>query len=152
MFKKVWLSLLLMGAVICAAAQSTRVRGIVQDAESGEALPFVSVYFDGTSIGISTDLDGRYSLETRDKDAKVLTASLIGYESQSVKVTQNVFSEINFSLKLDPRQLTAARVKPDDRYIKSILRKLDQSREANDPDNAPDWNARLLPIKASLQA
>ena len=143
MFKKVWLSLMLLGAVVCAAAQSTRVRGIVRDADTGEALPFVSVYFDGTAIGISTDLDGRYSLETRDTDAKVLTASLIGYESLSVNVQQGIFSEINFTLKLDPRQLKAARVKPDDRYIKSILRKLDQSREANDPDNAPDWNARL---------
>ena len=143
MFKKVWLSLVLLGAVICAAAQSTRVRGIVRDADTGEALPFVSVYFDGTTIGISTDLDGRYSLETRDKNVKVLTASLIGYESQSAEVNQGVFSEINFSLKIDPRQLTAARVKPDDRYIKSILRKLDQSREVNDPDNAPDWNSRL---------
>ena len=143
MFKKVWLTLVLMGAVIGAAAQSTRVRGIVRDAETGEPLPFVSVYFDGTTIGISTDLEGHYSLETRDPDARVLTASLIGYESLSVNVQQSVFSEINFSLRLDPRQLNAARVKPDDRYIKSILSKLDQSREANDPDNAPDWNSRL---------
>ncbi len=143
MFKKVWLSLMLLGAVVCAAAQSTRVRGIVRDADTGEPLPFVSVYFDGTTIGISTDLEGHYSLETRAKDAQVLTASLIGYESLSVKVTQGVFTEINFTLRPDPRQLEAARVKPDDRYIRSILRKLDQSREINDPDNAPDWNTHL---------
>ena len=143
MFKKVWLSLMLLGAVVCAAAQSTRIRGIVRDADTGEALPFVSVYFDGTTIGISSDLDGRYSLETRTAGLKVLTASLIGYESRSVEITPGVFSEVNFDLKPDPRQLQAALVKPDNRYIKSILRKLDQSRSVNDPENASDWNSRL---------
>ena len=71
------------------------------------------------------------------------TASLIGYESRSVEITPGVFSEVNFDLKPDPRQLQAALVKPDNRYIKSILRKLDQSRSVNDPENASDWNSRL---------
>ena len=143
MLKKVWLSLMLMGAVVFAAAQTTRVRGVVRDADTGEPLPFVGVYFDGTTIGVSTDLDGRYSLETRSKDAQVLTASLIGYQSLSQPVNQGAFKELNFSLHPDPKQLNAAYVKPDDRYIKSILRKLDRSLAVNDPDNAPDWNARM---------
>lgn len=143
MFRKVWLSLILMGAAVWAAAQTTRVRGYVQDAVTGEPLPFVGVYFDNTSIGISTDMEGRYSLETRSADALVLTAQLIGYESQSVTVNHGAFSEINFRLKPDYRQLEAAYVKPDNRYIKSILRRLDKSLALNDPDNAPDWESRL---------
>ena len=143
MFKKVWLSLMLMGAVVIAAAQTTRVRGTVRDFDTGEPLPFVGVYFDGTTIGISTDLDGKYSLETRSPEAKVLTASLIGYESLSLPVSPGSFKEINFRLRQDPKQINAALVKPDNRYIKRILRKLDSSLSVNDPDNAPDWNARL---------
>ena len=99
MLKKVWLSLMLMGAVVIAAAQTTRVRGTVRDFDTGEPLPFVGVYFDGTTIGISTDLDGKYSLETRSPEAKVLTASLIGYESLSLPVTPGSFKEVNFRLK-----------------------------------------------------
>lgn len=142
--KKCWLAvlLLLLGAWT-AIGQSTRVRGTVYDGETGEPLPFAGVYFDGTTIGISTDLDGKYSLETRSPDAKVLTAQLIGYQSVSIPVTTGAFSEVNFVLPPDPRQLEAALVKPDDRYIKSILRKLDTSLSVNDPDNGPDWNARL---------
>ena len=143
MLKKVWLSLMLLGAVVLAAAQTTRVRGVVRDADTGEPLPFVGVYFDGTTIGVSTDLDGRYSLETRSKEAKVLTASLIGYESLSQPANQGAFKEINFNLRQDPKQLNAALVKPDDRYIKSILRKLDRSLSVNDPDNAPDWHVHM---------
>ena len=143
MSKRLTILLLLLLGAFTAAAQSTRVRGKVYDAETGEALPFVGVYFDGTTIGISTDLNGSYSLETRSQEAKVLTAQMIGYLPQSVTVTRGAFSEIDFRLVPDPRQLEAAVVKPDDRYIKSILRKLDQSLKVNDPDRGPDWNSRI---------
>lgn len=135
--------LCLLVSVLAAAQGSTRVRGIVKDADTGEPLPFVAMYFDGTTIGISTDLEGRYSLETRSPEARVLTAQLIGYESLSVPVQQGTFSEINFSLRQDPRQLNAAYVKPDNRYIRSILRKISDNLEVHDPDNAPDWSSRL---------
>lgn len=137
------ITFLLWFVALTAAAQTTRIRGRVTDADTGEPLPFVGIYFDGTTIGISTDLDGHYSLETRSKDAKVLTASLIGYESQSFAIVNGSFSEVNFRLKLDVNQLNAALVKPDDRYIKSILRKLDQARKRNNPENAPDWRTSL---------
>ena len=135
--------LCLLVSVLAAAQGTTRVRGVVKDADTGEPLPFVGVYFDGTTIGISTDLEGRYSLETRSPEAQILTAQLIGYESLSVQVQQGTFSEINFTLRQDPRQLNAALVKPDNRYIKSILRRISQNLEVHDPDNAPDWSSRL---------
>ena len=142
--KRLGIIFLCMLACVLAAAQgTTRVRGIVKDADTGEPLPFVGVYFDGTTIGISTDMEGRYSLETRSPEAHILTAQLIGYESLSARVQQGTFSEINFTLRQDPRQLNAALVKPDNRYIKSILRKISQNLSVHDPDNAPDWSSRL---------
>lgn len=139
MLKRCCIGICLLLASLPSWAQSTRVRGVVRDASTGEPLPFVGVYFDGTSIGISTDTDGRYSLETRSRDALVLTAQLLGYESVSKPVTLGAFNEIDFFLKPDPRQLEGAVVRPDDRYIKSILRQIDEAREKHDPDNAPDW-------------
>lgn len=144
MLRRFFVTLVFLCTVLTASwAQSTRVRGIVTDADTGEPLPFVGVYFDGTTIGISTDMHGRYSLETRSPDAKVLTAQIIGYESQSFTVNRGAFSEVNFALKEDITQLEAALVKPNNRYIKSILEKLDRSRSLNDPDNGEDWSSRL---------
>lgn len=130
-------------AGINAVAQSTRVRGKVLDAETGEPIPFASVYFDGTTIGVSTDLEGHFSLETRSPEAKVLSASLIGYFSESHKVTPGSFSEHSFYLKPDISQLNAALVKPDNRYIKSILKKIDAARQIHNPDNLEDWTSGL---------
>ena len=143
MIKKLLISLACALAALSAAGQSTRVRGGVYDAETGEPLPFVGIYFDGTTIGITSDLDGRFSIETRSPDAKVLTAQLLGYEPLSIEVNRGAFSEINFHLMPDRRQLDAAVVKPDDRYIKSVLRKLDASLRKNDPDEGPSWSSHL---------
>lgn len=38
------------------SAQTTKVRGRVTDAKTGEPLPLVSISFVGTTIGITTDL------------------------------------------------------------------------------------------------
>ena len=57
--------LLLLGQ--CMWAQSTRVKGKVTDAKTGEVLPLVNVFFTGTTIGMTTDFDGEYYLETREE-------------------------------------------------------------------------------------
>ena len=128
---------------ITLSAQSTKVRGTVVDAETGEPIPFVSVFFDGTTIGISTDLEGNYVLETRSKDARILTAHIIGYLPSSFQVANGSFSVVNFSLKKDEAQLDAALVRPDDRYIRSILDKIDRNRIRHDPDRADAWKSDL---------
>ena len=107
-------ALLLLSTV--AFAQVTKVRGQVIDAETGEPVPYAAVFFDGTSIGVSTDEDGRYYIETRDTSAIVLTASILGYLPVSVQIARGAFSEVDFSLELDSDLLSAARIRPDDRY------------------------------------
>ena len=119
-------AILLLFVCVSLGAQSTRIKGHVYDAETGEALPFVGVYFDGTTIGISTDLEGNFALETRSRSVNTLTAHLLGYISESIPVTPGTFSEVTFRLKPDLNQLNAATVKPDDRYIRSILDKIDE--------------------------
>jgi hypothetical protein len=141
--KRLLTILLLLLTAFAASAQSTRVRGKVLDAETGEPIPFVSVYFEGTTIGISSDLDGSFSLETRSPEATTLTASLIGYYTQTVVVRRGSFTNVDFHLRQDISQLAAATVKPDNRYIKSILRKIDRARAVHNPDNADDWKAGL---------
>ena len=64
---------ILVLSAVSALAQTTRVKGRVTDASTGEGVPFVAVYFEGTTIGVSSDLDGYYMLETRDANVRVLT-------------------------------------------------------------------------------
>ena len=59
LFKRFALLAALLLAATSLSAQTTKVRGRVTD-ESGEAVPFVAVFFEGTTVGITTDLDGWY--------------------------------------------------------------------------------------------
>ena len=49
------------------------------------------------------------------------------------------------------QQLDPAYVRANNSYIKTILRKLDQSLAVNDPDNGPDWTSRVY-TKIELDA
>lgn len=140
--KRLW-GILMLFVCVGVAAQSTRIKGKVLDAGTLEPLPFVGVYFDGTTIGISTDLEGNFALETRSRDVSTLTAHLLGYESQSIQITPGTFSNVTFRLKQDWNQLNAATVKPDDRYIRSILDRIDRARDRHNPERGPDWTADL---------
>ena len=57
-------AVLLFASLVCNA-QTTKVRGRVTD-DTGEGVPFAAVYFAGTTVGITTDMDGYYNLENRD--------------------------------------------------------------------------------------
>lgn len=73
------------GYSIAPQADSNKhtVTGVVVD-ESGEPMIGVSVIQEGTTTGIATDFDGRYTLTV--PAGATLNFSYIGYKSQSVKV------------------------------------------------------------------
>lgn len=119
---------------VSASAQTTKIKGRVTDAETGEGLPFAAVLFEGTTIGVSTDMDGYYTMETRDTTTSMLKASLLGYIDQTVRIRHHSFNEVNFRLQLNSSALNAAVVKPDNRYMKWILSQIDENREKNDPE------------------
>ena len=59
--------LIFMGLQI-VNAQSKQITGTVTSAEDGLGMPGVSVVIKGTTIGASTDIDGKYSLEAQASD------------------------------------------------------------------------------------
>ncbi len=65
-------------------AQSKQISGTITSAEDGLGMPGVSVVLKGTTIGASTDIDGRYSLEAKSTD--VLLISFVGMVTQEIKV------------------------------------------------------------------
>ena len=137
--RKFALILLSLALCVCASAQNTKVRGRVTDAETGEGIPFVGLYFKGTTIGISSDLDGYYSLETRDPSVEILTAYILGYDPQEVPIQLHSFQEINFKLKPTTNNLNASMVKPDNRRMKAMLKEINTRKKLNDPELKPEY-------------
>ncbi len=74
------------------------VSGTVTDTETNIAIPGVNVLVKGTTIGTSTDADGKFSLEVPDENA-VLLFSFIGYQTKEVLVGNQ--TSITVSLDAD---------------------------------------------------
>ncbi|TYA70196.1 TonB-dependent receptor plug domain-containing protein [Seonamhaeicola marinus] len=62
------------------------VKGTVLD-DTGETLPGANVIVKGTSIGTTTDFDGKFTIEARPKDE--LVVSFLGYNSETVLIKKN---------------------------------------------------------------
>lgn len=67
--------------------QEKTVSGVVKD-EEGEELIGVSVSIKGTTKGVVTDLDGKFSIEVQNENT-VLVFSYIGYKTKEISVGNN---------------------------------------------------------------
>lgn len=91
--------------------QNTLIQGIVTDSISGEGLPYVSLIFKGTSIGTSTDVDGRFSLSTS-APGKLLEISYLGYSTKKVEITAGKLNDLHIQLSQTSLNLSEVIVKP----------------------------------------
>ncbi|GHT59840.1 SusC/RagA family TonB-linked outer membrane protein [Bacteroidia bacterium] len=72
-----------IGSLSLYAQQSITVTGVITD-EKGEELPGAIVQIKGTPRGVSTDVDGTFTISAKPTD--VLEISFLGYETQTVPV------------------------------------------------------------------
>lgn len=79
-------------------AQVSVVTGTVI-AEDGTPLPGTAVQIRGTTIGVTTDLDGNYSIDVSGHDNPVLVYTFVGYTTKEMEVGNQ--SAINITLETD---------------------------------------------------
>lgn len=72
-----------------------KLSGTISD-EKGAGLPGVSIVKKGTSIGVITDIDGKYAIDANSGD--VLIFSFVGYTTQEIAIT----NQTTLDLRLEP--------------------------------------------------
>lgn len=103
MYKKsLFILLLFFGFFQVAFSQSGTVTGTVKDAETGETLPFCSVFINNTTISTVTDMDGRYILSGLAPGPLEIGFSFLGYEAQTKTVTINPGGTLTVNLSMKP--------------------------------------------------
>lgn len=120
-------------------AQVTRITGKVTDALTNEPIPFASVVFKGTTIGVSTNIDGVYTLETETpKDS--LTAQFLGYIPVSLPLRKGQATQtINFLLKTNKVELKEATIYAGENPANIIIKKVIANRDKNNSDNLDSY-------------
>lgn len=79
-----------------------KISGVVKDA-TGQTLPGATVLIKGTSVGVATDIDGKYTLVLNNISNPSLLFSSIGMKSKEVKVGAS--NTIDVTLEEDLQQL-----------------------------------------------
>ena len=100
------------GTFLSHAQSFTSASGIVKDSITGEPLPFVSVYFDGSTIGAMTDDNGTFTLQNNQGYTKLAAASL-GYDTKFIDLKPGKKND-NLELLLKPTafEISEVVVKP----------------------------------------
>lgn len=80
---------------------SAQIKGVVKDSASGKPLPYVSVWVENESIGITSEEDGTFEINTTEKSKKLIFSAL-GFKKKKVDVGQTgvvLLSQTAFQLE-----------------------------------------------------
>jgi outer membrane receptor protein involved in Fe transport len=94
-----------------AAAQNATVYGRVYDGQSGEEIIGANVLLVGTSLGASTDLDGKYVIKNVPAGTYDLRVSYVGYATKTVSGLEIKQGEsVKLDMSVDQKLVTADEV------------------------------------------
>lgn len=141
MAKRVLFIILFMAVAWVARSQNYTIKGTVTDSITGEPLPYVAVLLKGTTIGGTTDIDGKFTITTSSK-VRTIAVSYLGYTEKELRFTPGKSSNLNVQLAPTSISLDEVVVKPGkERYKKKdnpaviFIKNAIERRESNDPRN-----------------
>jgi hypothetical protein len=125
-------------------AQNTVVSGTVTDAANKQPMPYVTVSFAGTSIGMSTNDQGKFSITT-DKSYDHIKVSFLGYRDVILPVIVGKEQVINVKLSAMAEQLGEVDVKAGKKPkyrnkgnpAVELIRQVIEHKKENRPESYP---------------
>jgi hypothetical protein len=125
--------LLALFSLAISAQPTYSVSGIVVDAETKEPLAFVNIIQTGTRTGISTDIDGKFTLHSsRPIDAIMLT--YVGYFPLQYSIPQGKAEKVVIALQRKTFDLNEVVILPTINPAHRIIDSVMANRYQNDPE------------------
>ena len=120
----------------CAHSQQASyiIQGKITDANTNEPIPFANVIFKGTTIGTTTDFDGRYKLTTR-TIGDSLTVMVVNYKKKVKKVKKTPTQTLDFQLEQSTFELGEVVIEAGENPAFPIIRKARENRKLYNQDN-----------------
>jgi len=145
-----WCVLFLCTLQVNASNSVTSVSGVVYDADSGLPMPYVSVYFESSTIGTVTNSAGFFQLQHQ-QGFTTIRVSFVGFETQTIVVEPGKKTELTVYLESISYQLDEVIVRPSRRrqpYSRrnnpavELMEKVIAHRDKNRITNSDSWQFR----------
>ncbi len=133
---------ILLLQVFPLAAQLTRIRGKVYDAESRAPIPDVAIALLGLPVGTITSDEGVFFLETR-KRADTLVVASVGYEPQRLRIQRGTYQEFEIALKPLEIAMEEVVVRRERNPALPILDSVIRHKALNNPKSIPLYSTHV---------
>lgn len=146
------LTLLFISITTMVSGQNYSLSGQVFDEKTKEPLPFVNVTINGSQFGLSSDVDGKFTI-THNQPITELTFSFIGYEKKSVSIGADSPSKLKVYLTESENLLREISLVAGENPAFKILRKAIANKKKNQPEyldsySYKSYNKLVATIKA----
>ena len=133
------------------SAQTYLIQGKVLDADTREAIPFANVYFEGTTTGVATDIDGFYEIRSSVRRDS-LTASALGYPALRKALSADTVQTVDFYLAGGDFTLQEVVVLAGENPANAIVRNIIKNKERNQLTNFESYQyERYAKVELDLQ-
>lgn len=127
MWNRIIVFFLLTITGFCTLAQD--ISGIVKDGKSNQPMPFVNIWFKGTSHGTITDVDGNFTLASIKNDT--LCFSSVGYIPKEIRLEKGTNKQLTVLLIADIKMLNEVKVKPEVSRAKVLFKQVLKHKKEN---------------------
>ena len=125
------LCMLLCLLPLSAQVQETIIVGEVYDGLTGEPLPNVNVYLQGTKAGTTTNAEGLFLLRTRTDRKHTLVVSAVGYRTERFTVLPGQQAGIEVALKEKVGSIGEVMVLPGENPAIALMQEVRRRRQEN---------------------
>ncbi len=104
-------TMLLNGVLL---GQNGIIKGVVTEASNNQPIPFASVFIEGTTIGVTTDIDGNYEINGLEPNVYDVSASYLGFKTlkkTEIQVTNSKPAIIDLQLEEEAENIQEVVVK-----------------------------------------
>ncbi|MFO7613521.1 MAG: carboxypeptidase-like regulatory domain-containing protein [Bacteroidales bacterium] len=109
------------------------VSGRVIDSETREPLAFVNILISGTRVGVSTDIDGKFTIYSR-QSVESIMLTYVGYHPMTYVIPSGKTSELVISLQKKTFNLKEVVILPTINPAHRIIDSVMANRHRNDPE------------------
>jgi hypothetical protein len=84
-----YIVILFFVTIFCCCVNAQQINGIVYGSDQNNVrttLPAANVYWEGTEHGVTTDREGKFSIEIPQTGKSRLIASFVGYQNDTIDV------------------------------------------------------------------